>query len=56
VDFLLGDASKAKQELGWEPKVSFDELVKVMVREDLKEAERDQLCTTAGFRTFNHFE
>ena len=56
VDFLLGDASKAKQELGWEPKVSFDELVKIMVREDLKQAERDQLCTTAGFRTFNHFE
>jgi GDPmannose 4,6-dehydratase len=56
VDFLLGDASKAKQELGWEPKVSFDELVKIMVREDLKGAERDQLCTTAGFRTFNHFE
>ena len=56
VDFLLGDASKAKQDLGWEPKVSFDKLVKIMVREDLKEAERDQLCSSAGFRTFNQFE
>jgi len=56
VDSLLGDASKAKQDLGWEPKVSFDKLVKIMVREDLKEAERDQLCSSAGFRTFNQFE
>jgi len=56
VDFLLGDASKAKKELGWEPTISFDELVKVMVREDLIEAEKDQLCSSAGFRTFNRFE
>lgn len=56
VDFLMGDASKAKQDLGWEPKVGFDKLVKIMVREDLKEAERDQLCSSAGFRTFNQFE
>jgi GDPmannose 4,6-dehydratase len=56
VDFLLGDPSKAKDKLGWEPKVSFDTLVKMMVREDLKEAERDQLCSSAGFRTFNQFE
>jgi GDPmannose 4,6-dehydratase len=56
VDFLLGDPSKAKDKLGWEPKVNFDTLVKMMVREDLKEAERDQLCSSAGFRTFNQFE
>ena len=56
VDFLLGDPSKAKDKLGWEPKVSFDDLVKIMVREDLKEAERDQLCSNAGFQTFNQFE
>lgn len=56
VDFLLGDPSKAREKLGWEPSVSFDELVKVMVREDLKEAERDQLCSNAGYRTFNGFE
>ncbi len=56
VESLLGDPSKARQKLGWQPKVSFDKLVKIMVREDLKEAERDQLCSTAGFRTFNQFE
>ena len=36
VESLLGDASKAKKELGWEPKISFEELVKEMVEEDLK--------------------
>ena len=56
VDYLLGDPSKARSKLGWEPTVSFDELVKMMVREDLKEAERDQLCQSEGFQTFNQFE
>jgi GDPmannose 4,6-dehydratase len=36
VDYLIGDASKAKQKLGWEPKTSFDELVYIMVEADLK--------------------
>lgn len=56
VDFLLGDPSKAKEKLGWEPGVSFNELVRTMVREDLKEAERDRLCRAEGFRTYNNFE
>jgi GDPmannose 4,6-dehydratase len=36
VDLLLGDASKAKRDLGWEPKVSFEELVKMMVEADME--------------------
>ena len=36
VDFLIGDASKAAKELGWKPKVSFKELVKMMVESDIK--------------------
>ncbi len=56
VDYLLGDPSKARSKLGWETTVSFDDLVKMMVREDLKEAERDQLCQNEGFQTFNQFE
>ncbi len=56
VDVLLGDASKAEEKLGWKPEVSFDELVKMMVREDLKEAEKDQLCSNAGFKTFSQNE
>lgn len=42
VDLLVGDASKAKKELGWEPKVHFKELVRIMVEADL-EAERLKL-------------
>ena len=56
VDLLLGDPSKARSNLGWEPTVAFAELVKMMVREDMKEAERDQLCRKEGFQTFNGFE
>jgi GDPmannose 4,6-dehydratase len=36
VDSLVGDATKAKNKLGWEAKTSFDELVKIMVESDLK--------------------
>jgi GDPmannose 4,6-dehydratase len=36
VDYLLGDPSKAKEELGWEPKVKFDDLARLMVDADIK--------------------
>jgi GDPmannose 4,6-dehydratase len=49
VETLLGDPSKAKAKLGWEPKISFSELVKEMVREDLKSAERDELVKRHGY-------
>lgn len=52
VDNLLGDASKAKEKLGWEPQVSFDELVKMMVREDISEVEKDRLCGREGFQRY----
>jgi len=38
VDFLIGDATKAKKKLGWEPKVKFDELVKIMIEADYDES------------------
>jgi GDPmannose 4,6-dehydratase len=53
VDVLQGDASKAKRELGWEPSISFNEMVAQMVRKDLEEAARDQLCKESGFRVLN---
>jgi GDPmannose 4,6-dehydratase len=56
VDVLQGDASKAKRELGWEPSISFNEMVCQMVREDLEEAARDQLCKESGFRVLNFRE
>lgn len=49
VDLLLGDATKAEEVLGWKPKVSFGELVRRMVVADLRDAEKEQLCRTAGF-------
>ncbi len=36
VDLLIGDASKAKQKLGWEPKIKFEELIRIMVKADLE--------------------
>lgn len=42
INFLRGDYSKARQKLGWQPKVKFDELVKIMVKEDLSRWERWQ--------------
>ena len=56
VEFLLGDASKAREKLGWQTKISFDDLVAAMVKEDLQEARKDELCRTEGFKTFNNFE
>jgi GDPmannose 4,6-dehydratase len=56
VETLLGDASKAHRELGWMPRVSFDELVSEMVTEDLKEAERDALVHKHGFSAFRYHE
>ncbi|GKT37482.1 GDP-mannose 4,6-dehydratase, partial [Aduncisulcus paluster] len=49
---LLGDPSKAKNELGWEPEVGFKELVSEMAREDLIEASREDLCLKHGFEVF----
>lgn len=56
VETLLGDASKAKEKLGWTPKISFQELVSEMMREDLKAAERDELVRRHGFTTPNYHE
>lgn len=49
VDLLLGDASKARRELGWSPKVSFKELVRMMVECDLEQARRELLLAENGF-------
>lgn len=56
VETLLGDPTKAKQKLGWEPRTTFAELVSEMVREDLSSAKRDELVRQHGFNTFNHHE
>jgi len=56
VDSLLGDASKAHHNLGWKPRISFEEMVSEMVAEDFRLAQRDQLCLKKGFKTNNYFE
>ena len=56
VESLLGDASKARLELGWQPKVTFLELVKEMTEEDLKIAEKDALVKKHGYSVFNYHE
>jgi GDPmannose 4,6-dehydratase len=56
VETLLGDASKAKQKLGWTPRTSFDELVTEMVREDLRAAERDELVKRHGYKAMDYKE
>jgi len=56
VETLLGDASKARQKLGWTPKITFKELVSEMVREDLRKAERDELVKRHGYTAPNHHE
>jgi GDPmannose 4,6-dehydratase len=44
VEFLQGNASKAREKLNWEPKVRFKELVKMMVEADIKELEEMKHC------------
>ena len=48
VDSLQGDASKAARELGWKPRVRFDDLVSMMVESDLVLAERERTLVDAG--------
>ena len=56
VETLLGDSTKARDKLGWVPKITFKELVKEMVVADLKAAKRDHLCRTKGYSTYNYNE
>ncbi|MCK9988715.1 MAG: GDPmannose 4,6-dehydratase [Azoarcus sp.] len=56
VETLLGDATKARQLLGWTPKISFKELVSEMMREDMKAAERDELVKTHGYSAYDYHE
>ena len=56
VETLLGDASKAKRELGWEPTTSFADLVAEMVASDLAAAKRDALVVEHGYQAYDYHE
>jgi GDPmannose 4,6-dehydratase len=56
VDTLLGDPTLARQKLGWTAEIGFSELVREMIAEDLKEAQRDALIAKEGYKVYNHHE
>ena len=56
VETLLGDPTKAKEKLGWVPKITLEEMVTEMVEHDLMIAKRDALCEREGFRANRYFE
>jgi len=56
VETLLGDATKARQKLGWAAEVTFPELVAEMVESDLDLAKRDALVAKEGYKVYNHHE
>jgi GDPmannose 4,6-dehydratase len=50
VDYLMGDSSKIRKALGWRPKISFEELVRLMVDHDLELARQEQTLAKAGHK------
>jgi GDPmannose 4,6-dehydratase len=56
VDILLGDPSKAYSQLGWKPTVQLNELIKMMVANDIKLAEREKHLQNGGYEIKNYYE
>ena len=56
VDLLNGDATKAKEKLGWECQYQLSDLVKDMMQSDLKLMQKDQYLKEGGYQTMNYFE
>lgn len=56
VDLLIGDASKAKEKLGWEPKYNLDQLIEEMVKSDVELFKRDKYLSEGGFKITNQYE
>jgi len=56
VELLIGDPSKAKAKLGWEPRVKLPELVKMMVEHDIELAQREVHLKEGGYKTENYYE
>ena len=56
VETLLGDPSKARNKLGWEAEITFEEMISEMVKHDIKETQMDVLCKNSGFAIMNRHE
>ena len=54
VDVLLGDAAKARRQLGWQPRVTFEGLIDMMIAADMESAEKERTLCNAGYTTANH--
>lgn len=56
VDLLIGDATKAKEKLGWVPEFTLDDLISDMMQSDLKLMKKEQYLKEGGYRILNYFE
>ncbi|HWI91654.1 MAG TPA: GDP-mannose 4,6-dehydratase [Flavisolibacter sp.] len=56
VDLLIGDPSKAKQKLGWQPKYSLKEMIAEMIKADLHSFQQEKLLINSGFRVSRQYE
>jgi len=56
VDLLIGDATKSKEVLGWEPEYDLEALVKDMMKSDIQLMQKDSYLREGGYRTLNYFE
>tara|TARA_R100000008_G_C3472557_1_gene109726 strand:- start:74 stop:529 length:456 start_codon:yes stop_codon:yes gene_type:complete len=54
VESLLGDSTKARRELGWEPEITIDQMVEEMVQKDLKIAKKEQLLIDNGYSSYTY--
>ncbi|MEJ2157894.1 MAG: GDP-mannose 4,6-dehydratase [Desulfobacteraceae bacterium] len=56
VETLLGDPTKAKEKLGWQPRISFEEMIAEMTKTDLEEAKKDRLVVDGGYKIFENID
>ena len=56
VDLLIGDPTKAKEKLGWEPEISLDELIDDMMKSDLILMKKDEILKSKGYNSYKYFE
>ena len=56
VDELLGDSTKARKKLNWQPKISIEELIKEMIAEDSKESKKESILKNKGFSIYTSKE
>ena len=56
MDLLIGDATKAKEKLGWVPEYDLEALIKDMMKGDIKLMKKEQFLKDGGYKIMNYFE